>query len=80
MSTVPLGGQSRVDAVNVGQPRTLTVGTVEVTTSIWKSTAAPERRFAAAGRPGAYLRTAVVLTAAPRPIPSWSGPSSEPAA
>jgi MOSC domain-containing protein YiiM len=43
-SPIPLDGQGRVETVNVGQPRTLTVGTVEVTTSIWKAPVVGRRR------------------------------------
>ena len=35
--TTPVDGRALVVAVNVGQPRTLTVGAVEVTTAIWKA-------------------------------------------
>jgi MOSC domain-containing protein YiiM len=37
MSVIPLDGQGRVEAVNVGQPRTLGFADGVVTTAIWKS-------------------------------------------
>src|SRR4051812_20322192 len=52
MSTIPLDGQGRVDAVNVGQSRELTVGTVAVTTAIWKSPVTGRRQVRRLGVEG----------------------------
>src|SRR3954471_8961975 len=52
MSTIPLDGQGRVDAVNVGQSRELTIGTVVVTTAIWKSPVTGRRQVRRLGIDG----------------------------
>jgi MOSC domain-containing protein YiiM len=43
MSAIPPEGQGRIDAVNVGQPRTLTFADGVVTTAIWKAPVAGRR-------------------------------------
>ena len=52
MSASPLDGQGRVDAVNVGQPRDLTYGTVVVTTAIWKAPVTGRRQVRRLGIEG----------------------------
>jgi MOSC domain-containing protein YiiM len=52
MSAIPLDGQGRVDAVNVGQSRELTFADAVVTTAIWKSPVAGRRQVGRLGIDG----------------------------
>jgi MOSC domain-containing protein YiiM len=52
MSAIPLDGQGRVDAVNVGQSRELTFADAVVTTAIWKSPVIGRRQVGRLGVEG----------------------------